>query len=56
MEIYKPIRCPHCGSDNYDHFDSVGGCGETYEELYSCFDCDGQFRIVYEYKEMKKDD
>lgn len=49
------IVCPHCGSSDYDTFDGVY-TNDNYIDLCVCFDCDKQFDIVYEFKEVKKVD
>ena len=49
------IVCPHCGSSDYDTFDSVHG-DDNYIDLCVCFDCDKQFEIIYSFKEVKKVD
>ena len=41
------IKCPYCGSEEYEVYDTCGGSGENIEELCVCFDCDGQFSIIY---------
>ena len=55
MGVYKPLRCPYCGSTDCDQYENFGGYGETYEEQYVCCECEEQFRLVYEYKEIVKD-
>lgn len=49
------IVCPHCGSSDYDTFDSTHG-DDDYTDLCVCFDCDKQFEIIYDFKEVKKVD
>lgn len=41
------IKCPYCGSEEYECFDTCGGSGENILELYSCLDCDKQFSVTY---------
>ena len=41
------IKCPYCGSEEFEVYDTCGGSGENIEELCVCFDCDGQFSIIY---------
>ena len=41
------IKCPYCGSKEYEVYDTCGGNGENMQELCSCFDCDKQFSIIY---------
>ena len=55
LEKDKMIVCPHCGSSDYDTFDSVHG-DDNYIDLCVCFDCDKQFEIIYSFKEVKKVD
>jgi hypothetical protein len=47
------LKCPNCGSTEYDTVESWGGDGDTLEQLCICFDCDTQFIAVYEYKTTK---
>ena len=48
------IKCPFCGSTDFEVFDTIGGCGDNLEELCACFDCDETFRIVYKFDCIKK--
>ena len=41
------IKCPYCGNEEYEIYDTRGGNGETIQELYACFDCDKQFSVIY---------
>ena len=41
------IKCPYCGSEEYEVYDTCGGSGENIEELCACLDCDGQFSVIY---------
>ena len=41
------IKCPYCGSEEYEVYDTCGGGGENIEELCVCLDCDGQFSVIY---------
>ena len=41
------IKCPYCGSEEYEVYDTCGGSGENIEELCACLDCDKQFSIIY---------
>lgn len=41
------IKCPYCGSEEYEVYDTCGGSGENIEELCVCLDCDGQFSVIY---------
>ena len=41
------IKCPYCGSEEFEVYDTCGGSGENIEELCACLDCDKQFSIIY---------
>jgi hypothetical protein len=41
------IKCPYCGSEEYEVYDTCGGSGENIQELCACFDCDKQFSVLY---------
>ena len=41
------IKCPYCGSEEYEVYDTCGGSGENIQELCTCFDCDKQFSVLY---------
>ena len=41
------IKCPYCGSEEYEVYDTCGGSGENIQELCTCFDCDKQFSVIY---------
>ena len=41
------VKCPYCGSEEYEVYDTCGGSGENIQELCSCFDCDKQFSVIY---------
>ena len=41
------IKCPHCGGDDYETFDTSGGYGAEISELCECYDCGKQFRVIY---------
>lgn len=41
------IKCPYCGSEEYQVYDIIGGVGENIMELCACLDCDAQFSITY---------
>ena len=41
------IKCPYCGSEEYETFDTTGGDGQAISELCSCFECDKTFRVIY---------
>lgn len=41
------IKCPYCGSEEYEVYDTCGGSGENIQELCACLDCDKQFSVIY---------
>ena len=41
------IKCPYCGSKEYEVYDTCGGSGENIQELCACIDCDKQFSVIY---------
>ena len=41
------IKCPYCGSEEYEVYDTCGGSGENIQELCTCLDCDKQFSVIY---------
>lgn len=41
------IKCPYCGSEEYECYDTCGGSGENIQELCACLDCDKQFSVIY---------
>ena len=41
------IKCPYCGSEEYEVYDTCGGSGENIQELCACLDCDKQFSVLY---------
>lgn len=41
------IKCPYCGSTEYETFDTTGGNGQAISELCVCFECDNTFRVIY---------
>ena len=49
------IKCPYCGSKEYECFDTCGGDGDTIQELYTCFDCDKQFSAIYVFDRIEKE-
>ena len=51
------IKCPYCGSEDFEIYDTIGGCDEEkIEELCACFECDKNFCIVYKFSHYEKDD
>lgn len=49
------IKCPYCSSDDFETFDIVGGGGRDVMELCSCYNCDGNFMVVYKFSSVEKD-
>ena len=45
--ITMEIKCPYCGSEEYEVYDTCGGNGENVQELCACLDCDKQFSVIY---------
>jgi sarcosine oxidase delta subunit len=41
------IKCPYCGSVEYECFDRVGDGTMTPKDLCVCENCDKQFSIIY---------
>ena len=41
------IKCPYCGSEEYEVYDTCGGSGENVQELCAGLDCDKQFSVIY---------
>ena len=41
------IKCPYCGSEEYEVYDTCGGSGQAISEMCVCFECDKTFRIIY---------
>ena len=41
------IKCPYCGSEEYEVYDTCGGNGESIHELCDCLDCEKQFSVLY---------
>ena len=50
------IKCPYCGSKDYECYDRVGDGTMTPEDLCVCEECDGQFSILYAVDRIKKED
>lgn len=49
------LKCPVCGSTEYDHVASWGGDGEDVQEHFVCFDCDTQFIATYKLAGVKQE-
>jgi formate dehydrogenase maturation protein FdhE len=49
------IKCPHCGSEDFETFDRVGDgtCAPT--DLCVCDECETQFRIIYKIDRIEKE-
>lgn len=41
------IKCPCCGSTEYETFGITGGDGQAISELCTCFECGEIFRVIY---------
>ena len=41
------IKCPYCGSEEYELYDTCGGNGQAISEMCVCFKCDKTFRVIY---------
>ena len=41
------VKCPCCGSTEYETFGITGGDGQTISELCTCFECGEIFRVIY---------
>ena len=41
------IKCPYCGSEEYEVYDTCGGNGQAISEMCVCFECDKTFRVIY---------
>lgn len=50
----KKIKCPYCGSENYERFDTCGEGTDAPRDLCSCFECDEIFDIVYKFSHVEK--
>ena len=50
------VKCPYCGESEYEIFDTIGGDGDEYFELCTCFECDHTFEIVYNFMGTHKAD
>jgi transposase-like protein len=48
------LKCPECGSAEYDHVASWGGDGEPIQEHFVCYDCDTQFTATYNLVKVEK--
>lgn len=50
------IKCPCCGSEEFETVDTCGGVGDEITEICICLDCDKQFCAVYELSRIEVDD
>lgn len=41
------IKCPYCGSEEYEVYDTYNGSEERIEKLCTCLDCNNPFSIIY---------
>lgn len=41
------IKCPYCGSEDYEIYDTYKDNEEIIQELCVCLDCDKQFSVTY---------
>ena len=49
------LKCPYCGSEEYEVYDKCGD-GTMYPvDLCVCLDCDKQFSILYTVYRIKKE-
>lgn len=49
------LKCPYCGSAEYECYDRVGDGTMTPEDLCVCEKCDKQFSILYTAYRIKKE-
>ena len=49
------IKCPFCGSENYECYDRVGDGTFEPVDLCVCENCDKQFQIVYTVSRIEKE-
>lgn len=51
------IKCPYCGSEDFEIYDTVFGIdNNTIEQLASCDKCEKGFSIVYAIDHIEKVD
>ena len=41
------IKCPYCGSEEFEIYDTCKDDEETIQELCVCLDCNKQFSVIY---------
>ena len=41
------VKCPYCGSEEFEVYDTCGESEEKIQQLCACFDCGKQFSIIY---------
>jgi transcriptional regulator NrdR family protein len=41
------IKCPYCGSEEYEVYDTCRESDETLQDLCTCLDCIKQFSVIY---------
>jgi DNA-directed RNA polymerase subunit RPC12/RpoP len=49
------IKCPHCGSAEFETFDRVGDGTYTPTDLCVCVECETQFRIIYKVDRIEEE-
>jgi DNA-directed RNA polymerase subunit RPC12/RpoP len=49
------IKCPYCGSKEYETYDFCGTSEETIQALCACLECDKQFSIIYAVDDIVKE-
>lgn len=47
MTMKIMIKCPYCGSEEYEIYNTCGGNGRAISEMCVCFECDKTFRVIY---------
>lgn len=50
------IKCPYCGSEEYECFDRTGEGTMNPMDLCVCEDCGKQFSIIFEAVDVVKED
>ena len=49
------IKCPRCGSVEYECYDEIGGDGQDILELCVCMECDCDFHVHYRCYDIEED-
>jgi hypothetical protein len=55
MNTIKKIKCPNCGSEDYECYDTTNNGNGVCWEYCCCEDCDTQFDVKYVAVEIKLD-